>query len=149
MINKKSKNKSKNNKTGILNNENAIMNISNSNICLVDRNYMFNNFGSLTLTNNTNIGNTSHHFVYNHESGTVVVDGGTYATYGNGWYGMYFLYNEKGTATIKNMNSSIASSYNYGTLTLSENNNLTGNLYNEETGLLIIDGGTYNNIFYN
>ena len=134
-------------RNGIINRKNAIMNIKNSTLNLIGDNDMVSNYGDITLTNNTITSNNGDSIVRNNELGVVLLDGNSYSVSGNDYYGRFLLYNQ-GTSTIKNMSTILEDIYNSNTLTLEGNNipdSPSGSINSTETGLVIINSGTYNN----
>ncbi|MBR4830138.1 MAG: InlB B-repeat-containing protein, partial [Bacilli bacterium] len=134
-------------KQGVANSENGVITVTNSVFNLTNANTLFSNYGSLTLTGN-NIANNAYgqYMVLNNTTGTAILDGNSYSVSGDSRYGRYLL-NNYGSATIKNMTTNIENVYNAGILTLEDNTLPSGNVNTSETGLTIINNGTYNNTF--
>ena len=139
-------NHSESDKFGILNSEYGEITINNSELKLWANNKFVDNNGTFTIKNSTLTSNNSASIVKNEEVGTAVLDGCTFVQENaHNSYGMYLLENY-GDATIKNMdNKKLFTVPNSGVLTL-ENNTLTEGTINN-SGLVIVNSGTYNTVF--
>ena len=134
-------------KKGVANSENGNITVTNSAFNLTNANTMFDNYGSLTLTGNNLANNTyGQYMVLVHSTGTAILDGNNYTVSGDSRNGRYLL-NNYGSSTIKNMTSNIENVYNAGILTLEDNTLPSGNVNTSESGLTIINTGSYSNTF--